>query len=77
MKPKTQETSYPDLMIESELIEFLRIPDIAKTENYHYVIENLKRMHGLPCIHIARQPLYPQAAINQWILDKIEQEQRR
>jgi len=76
MSPIEQKKDYPDLMVESELIEFLRIPEVSKTNKHHYVIENLKRMHGLPCIHIARQPLYPRDAVRQWIQDKIDREQR-
>ena len=47
----------PELMTEEELIRFLRIPLISKSEDYVNVIENLKRMHNLPCIHICKQPL--------------------
>ena len=61
---------YPDIMTESELIQFLRIPEISKSTNYQNVIENLKRMHDLPCIHICRQPLYPLEAIKKWVKEK-------
>ena len=62
--------TYPDLLTENELIEFLRIPEVSKAKNYHNVIENMKRMHNLPCIHICRQPLYPLKAVRQWIEQK-------
>ena len=62
---------YPDLMTEEEVIQFLRIPEISKATNYRNVIENLKRMHDLPCIHICRQPLYPLAAVKSWVKEKI------
>lgn len=65
-----------ELMTEEELVVFLRIPLISKANNYHNVIENLKRMHGLPCIHICKQPLYPVEAIRRWIEDKLLKEQR-
>lgn len=61
---------FPDLMTEAEAIAFLRIPEISKAGNYRNVIENLKRMHHLPCIHICRQPLYPLAAVKKWVEDK-------
>lgn len=61
---------YPDLMTEDEVIEFLRIPQISKATNYRNVIENLKRMHDLPCIHICRQPLYPLEAVKKWVKEK-------
>ncbi len=66
-----------ELMTEGEVIEFLRIPEVSKAENYHNVIENLKRMHDLPCIHICKQPLYPLKAIRKWIEDKLLKEQKR
>ena len=60
----------PDLLTEAELIEYLRIPQISKAKNYHNVVDNLKRFHDLPRIHICGQPLYPRQAILQWIRDK-------
>jgi len=57
----------PELMTEAELIAFLRIPEISKSKDYHNVIENLKRMHDLPRVHICGKPLYPQEAIREWV----------
>jgi hypothetical protein len=57
-------------MTEEELVRFLRIPEISKAANHKHVIENLKRMHNLPCIHISRQPLYPLEAIKKWVKEK-------
>jgi hypothetical protein len=37
-----------ELLTEEELVIFLRIPHVSNSKNYHNVIENLKRMHGLP-----------------------------
>ena len=71
---KDGRTPYPDLMTENELIRFLRIPEISKAKDYHNVIENLKRMHDLPCIHICRQPLYPLESIQKWIKNKVIEE---
>ncbi|MDI6450228.1 hypothetical protein [Anaerobaca lacustris] len=59
-------------MTESEVIAFLRVPEISKAKDHRHVIEHLKRMRGLPCIHIARQPLYPRAAILDWIEREVE-----
>jgi len=56
-----------ELMTEDELVTYLRIPEISKSRDYHYVIENLKRMHQLPRIHICGKPLYPREAIKEWI----------
>jgi hypothetical protein len=69
--------SFPELMTEQELVEFLRIPAVSKSEDYANVIKNLKRMKALPCIHIARQPLYPREAIRAWIQAQTEKEQGR
>ncbi len=60
----------PELMTEDEVIRFLRIPEVSNSGNYHNVIENLKRMHGLPRIHICGKPLYPRQAISDWIKEK-------
>ena len=67
-------TPCPEVLTEDELIRYLRIPDVSKAKDYHHVIENLKRFHGLPCIHISRQPLYPRDAIRKWIEDKLNSE---
>jgi hypothetical protein len=65
---------YPELMTETELMHFLRIPDVSPSANPHHVVENLKRFHHLPCIHISRQPLYPLAAMRRWVEDKLVKE---
>lgn len=67
---------YPLLLTEHELVDLLRIPDIGGRADYHNIIQNLKRMHGLPCIHIGRTPLYPFEAVRRWIMDKVEKERR-
>ncbi|MCE5341136.1 MAG: hypothetical protein LLF92_08435 [Planctomycetaceae bacterium] len=61
---------FADLMTEEELIIFLRIPEISNSEDYHNVIENLKRMHGLPRIHICGKVIYPREAILEWVRAK-------
>ena len=70
--PAIQEDRKPasDLMTEDELIVYLRIPEVSKSKEYHNVVENLKRMHELPRIHICGKPLYPLEAIKEWIKRK-------
>lgn len=63
-------TPCPELLTEEELIAFLRIPKISKSQDYHNVIENLKRMHDLPRIHICGKLLYPREAVKEWIRSK-------
>ena len=70
-------TPCPELMTEEELLQFLRVPDISSAKDYGNVIENLKRMHNLPCIHICKQPLYPLNAIRKWIEGKLLKEQKK
>lgn len=57
----------PDLLTEEELIRFLRLPEISRARNLRYVIDNLKRMHNLPRIHLCNKTLYPLKAIRTWI----------
>lgn len=71
------EANAPELMTEEELVSFLRIPQVSKSGNYSNVIENLKRMHGLPCIHICKKPLYPLNAVREWIKDKVAEERTK
>jgi len=66
----TRITSNSELMTESEVIEFLRIPEISNSKDYHNVIENLKRMHQRPRTRICGKPLYPRGAIKEWIKRK-------
>ena len=57
----------PVVMTEGELIQFLRIPTVSNSKNYHNVVENLKRLRNLPRIHICNKTLYPKEAILRWI----------
>ena len=63
----------PDLMTEEELVDYLRIPQISRAKDYHNVIENLKRMHDLPRVHISGKPLYPLKAVRDWIDKKTKE----
>ena len=56
-----------ELMTESEVIRFLRIPEVSNSKDYHNVIEHLKKFRGLPRIHICRKALYPKKAILEWM----------
>ena len=62
-----QVISNSELMTESEVIRFLRIPEISNSKNYRNVIEHLKKFRGLPRIHICRKALYPKKAILEWM----------
>ena len=59
--------TYPDMMTEEELVDYLRIPEISDSKNFHNVIENLKRMRDLPRIHLCNKALYPLEAIRRWV----------
>ena len=70
-------TPYQQLLTEDELIRFLRIPEITKARDYSYVIENLRRAHDLPCIHLCRKPLYPLKNIMEWVDQQCQKEKSR
>ena len=63
-------TPCPELLTEDELINFLRIPEVSKADDYSNVIANLKRMHDLPRIHLCGKTLYPTREIMKWITEK-------
>ena len=77
MTNRLNQTDFPELMTEAELMHFLRIPDVSRGTDPHNVVANLKRLHGLPCIHISREPLFPLEAIRRWVQDKLAKEQSR
>ena len=60
-------SSYPDLLTENELIAFLRIPEISGSQDYHNVIEHLKKVRGLPRIRMCNKVLFPRKAVLHWI----------
>lgn len=62
---------FPELMTETELIEYLRIPEISTSKDYKNVVYNLKRMRDLPRVHICNKPVYPKAAIDKWLQENI------
>jgi hypothetical protein len=74
MHEELSKTTFPELMTETELMHFLRIPDVSPSANPRHVVDNLKRFHQLPCIHISRQPLYPLAAVRKWVERKLAKE---
>jgi hypothetical protein len=57
----------PTVMTKEELIRFLRIPEISNARNYRNVIENLKRVHGLPRIHLCGKTVYLTDSVRQWL----------
>jgi len=63
----TNINSSSELMTESEVIRFLRIPEVSNSKDYHNVIEHLKKFRGLPRIHICRRALFPKKAILEWV----------
>lgn len=75
-KEKHKVDEFPELMTCSELVRFLRIPEVSKASNFDNVVDNLKRMHNLTCIHICKQPLYPIDAVRKWIAEKAEKERK-
>jgi len=62
----------PALLTEEELVRFLRIPEVSGAQDHHHVVENLKRMHGLPRIHLCGKVLYPRQAIEEWIRSRTD-----
>lgn len=67
MKNERPNKVYPELLTEEELIDFLRIPKLTKSNNLHNVIENLKRAHGLPRVHICGKNVYLKEAVIEWL----------
>ncbi len=61
-----------ELMTKTELLQFLRIPEISKAKNHDNVIENLVRMHDLPRIHLCGRSLYPRQAIEEWVRSRTD-----
>ena len=61
----------PTVMTEEELIQFLRIPEVSTATNYRNVIENLKRIHGLPRIHICGKTVYLTDSVKQWLQRRV------
>ena len=62
---------FPTVMIEAELIHFLRIPEISNAADHRHVIENLKRKHGLPRIHLCGKTVYLTDAVKQWLRQRV------
>ena len=65
--PVPSPSSYPDLMTEDQLIQFLQIPKVSSSLDYHNVVKNLIRMRDLPRIQICKKLLFPKKAILEWI----------
>jgi len=67
--PDSQDRYYPcpTVMTEEELVRFLRIPEISSAGNHRHVVENLKRKHGLPRIHLCGKTVYLTDSVKQWL----------
>ena len=65
--PYNEFSPCPTVMTEEELIQFLRIPEISNATNYRHVIENLKRNHGLPRIHLCGKTVYLMDSVRHWL----------
>ena len=63
----TDGTVVPDLMTESQLIEFLHIPEVSNSKDHHNVVKNLIRFRDLPRIQICKKLLFPKEAVLEWI----------
>ena len=61
----------PAVMTEEELIRFLRIPEISTAANHSHVVQNLKRVHGLPRIHLCGKTVYLTDAVKQWLQQQV------
>ena len=61
----------PTVMTEQELIHFLRIPEISGARNRHHVIENLKRKHGLPRVHLCGKTVYLTDSVKVWLHEHV------
>jgi len=73
MLPIPESTLLPclTLMTEEELIRFLRIPEISTAANQRHVVENLKRVHGLPRIHLCGKTVYLADSVKQWLQQRV------
>lgn len=65
--PDGESRPRPSVMTEEELIQFLRIPEISDATNYRHVVEDLKRRHGLPRIHLCGKTVYLTDSMKQWL----------
>ncbi len=61
----------PTVMTEEKLVRFLRIPEISGAVDYRNVVQNLKRVHGLPRIHLCGRAVYLTDAVKQWLQQRV------
>ena len=62
--------SFPDIMTEPELIEYLRISEVKRSNNPNNpkrYVQRLKSLRGLPRISICNSTLYPLKAVREWV----------
>lgn len=67
MNQNIEAKSFPDLMTERGLIEYLRIPEVTESNDYPRRIQYLKNVRQLPMIRLCRRHLYPLKAIRERI----------
>ena len=67
MSQNNEAKSFPDLMTEQELIEYLRIPEVTESTDYPRRIQYLKNVRQLPMIRLCRRHFYPLKAIREWV----------
>lgn len=58
---------FPEIMTEDEVIQFLRIPEVSASKNFHNVIINWVRSRDMPRIYISQRRLFPRKAILEWV----------
>jgi len=66
----TETKTYPDLMTEQELIDYLRISEVKRSNNPNNpkrYVQRLKSLRGLPRISICNSTLCPLKAVREWI----------
>lgn len=67
MTTSSENGLFNELMTEDELVQFLRIPEVSNSHNYHNVVKNLIRFRDLPRIQICHKLLFPKKAVLDWI----------
>ena len=61
----------PTVMTEEELIRFLRIPELSDSTDYRNVVQNLKRVHSLPRIHLCGKTVYLTDSVRYWLQQRV------
>jgi hypothetical protein len=67
--------SWPELLTEEELADFLRLPDVSGKAKAENVIGNLRRKRGLPYLAISNRLVYPLDLIRKWISEQAQKDE--